>query len=218
MKFIKVLLIFMMLFSFTGCKKVVEDIPPLSCGENQIEEDGKCVIVNQDLEDITQALNATKELTNYQIDVLVEYSKNTIEYSYEMILKFDENISYFEIDNEQIFYEQVSNSVNQYTKQGDSYVIKSVDQVDGYGFYQELEPSWFTKIDEEFLLGGQYLSSVTALIQADFPDGNINNFKVKLGSENLEYFMFDMILGEETYNLKFTFSLFDQVVLVLPTV
>jgi hypothetical protein len=220
MKILKILLIVVMLFSFTGCTpdEIIDPIDPLICGDNQVEENGVCVIVDQDLEDIKVALTATKELSNYLIDVVVSYSENTIEYDYEMTLSFDDNLALFEMEDEMIYYEYLENSMNQYIKQGDSYLLDSVDKVSGYGFYQLLEPNWFTKIDDYYILGNQYLDDVTELIQSDFPDGQVNNFKVGLIMERLDYFMFDMILGEETYHILFSFSSIDLVSIELPTV
>lgn len=220
MKILKVFLIFTILFSFSGCtpEEIIDPIDPLICGDNQVEENGVCVIVDQDLEDIKLALIATKELSNYQIDVLVNYSENTIEYNYEMTLSFDDNLALFEMEDDIIYYEYLENSMNQYTKQGDSYLLESVDKESGYGFYQSLEPNWFTKLDNYYILGNQYLSEVTELIQSDFPNGVINNFKIGLVSERLDYFMFDMIIGEETYNILFSFLAIDAISIDLPTV
>lgn len=220
MKILKVFLIFTILFSFSGCtpEEIIDPIDPLICGDNQVEENGVCVIVDQDLEDIKLALIATKELSNYQIDVLVNYSENTIEYNYEMTLSFDDNLALFEMEDDIIYYEYLENSMNQYTKQGDSYLLETVDKESGYGFYQSLEPNWFTKIDNYYILGNQYLGEVTELIQSDFPNGVINNFKIGLVSERLDYFMFDMIIGEETYNILFSFLAIDAISIDLPTV
>ncbi|MCD4827600.1 MAG: hypothetical protein K8Q99_07475 [Acholeplasmataceae bacterium] len=220
MKILKGVLIVLLLFSFSGCGKevVVDPVDPLTCGDNQIEENGVCVIVDQDLEDMKIALAATKELSNYKIEVVVEYSQNTIEYSYEMSLSFDDNLAMFEMEDEKIYYESLETSVNQYTKQGNSYLLESVDQEMGYGFYQMLEASWFTKLNDYYILSNQYLDQVSELIQSDFPEGEVNNFKVGLLNEKLDYFSFDMILGEETYHLTFSFTAFGQVGLVLPVI
>lgn len=220
MKILKALLVFILLLSFAGCAKdvVTDPVDPLICGDNQTEEDGVCVIVDQDLEDMKIALDATKELSNYSIEVLVEYSQNTVEYSYEMSLSFDDNLSMFEMEDEKIYYEYLADSMNQYTKQGDSYLFENVDKEHGYGFYQMLEANWFTKLNDYYILNNQYLEQVTKLIQDDFPDGEVNNFKVGLLDEKLDYFSFDMILGEETYHLGFSFSAFDQVGIDLPVI
>jgi hypothetical protein len=223
MKILKILLVVVILFSITGCKPEdpidpIDPIDPLICGDNQVEENGVCVIVDQDLEDVKIALTATKELTNYQIDVLVNYSENTIEYNYEMTLSFDDNLALFEMENEVVYFEYLEDTMNQYMKQGDSYLLETVDKESGYGFYQLLDPHWFTKIDDYYILGNQYLSEVTELIQSDFPDGEVNNFKIGLVSNRLDYFMFDMILGEETYHILFSFSAIDLVSIELPTV
>jgi hypothetical protein len=223
MKILKVVLIFSMLFIFIGCtpEEVIDPIDPvdpLICGDNQVEENGVCVIVDQDLEDIKIALETTKELSNYQLDVVINYSESTIEYNYEMTLSFADNLALFEMEDDVVYYEYLETTMNQYTKQGDSYLLETVDKESGYGFYQLLEPQWFTKINDYYILGNQYLNEVTELIQADFPDGEVNNFKIGLISERLDYFMFDMILGEETYNILFSFSSIDLISIELPTV
>lgn len=219
MKVLKWFLILIVVLSIVGCQEdpIIED--PLECGDNQEEVDGECVIIDQDLEDIKIALNQTNDLTNYQIDVLVEYSENTIEYAYEMTLSFDDQIALFEMgENDVVYYETTSTAINQYTKQGDTYVLEVIDQIDGYDFYENLDPTWFTKTNDVYLMGSQYLENITDEITTYFPEGSVNNFKVVLGEEVIDSFMFDILVGEETYHLTFTFSMIDQVSLDLPTV
>lgn len=217
MKIIKMLLIFILVFSFTGCDKKPDPIiPPLTCGENEKEENGVCVIDNQDLEDIKTSLEKTKALSNYQLDVLVSYSSEAIEYSYDMVLSFDDDLSLFEMEDEIIYYQKDGIKINQYTKQGNAYLLEVVDETKGYGFYQSLDPKWFTKIDTYYLLNAANLSEVTKLIQSDFPEGEVKRFELELGETYLDYFMFDLLLGEQTYHLTFTFRLINQVSLELP--
>ncbi len=224
MKILKFVLIFTLILTVIGCEKdpVIEDPiikDPLVCGDNQEEVDGQCVIVDQALEDIKIALNETIELTNYKINVLVTYSENALDYAYEMTLSFDDQVALFEMgDQDIVYYEFESTGINEYIKQGDAFVIKTVDEVQNYGFYQDLDPKWFTKIDEYYLMGSQYLSNITEMIEDYFPDGAVNNFKVGLGDQYLDYFMFDVILGEVTYHLTFTFDMIGEVALELPTV
>lgn len=241
MKIIKIILIMMMLFSFTGCAKVVVDlpplicgeneieengvciidedkIPPLTCGENEIEENGVCVILDQDLEDIKLVLGATNDLLNYQISVSIVYIEEEVEYNYEIILKFDDNISLFEMDDQLIYYEHDDGEINQYTKQGESFVLEVVDEGSGYEFYQNLDPHWFSKTEGYYALDEDYVNEITSLIQTSFPDGEIDTFVVALGETYLDYFKFNITLEQQVYNLEFTFSAFDDIVLELPTV
>ena len=188
---------------------------PLECGDNQEEVNGECVIVDQDLEDIKNALNETIALTNYQIDVLITNGED----SYEMTLSFDDQIALFEIgENDITYYETTSTGINEYTKQGDVFVMETVDQVEGFSFYEELDPTWFTKTGDYFLLGSQYISNISGMMSDYFPDGAMNNFKVGLGDEYLDYFKFNVISGEETYQLTFTFDMIGEVALELPSV
>jgi hypothetical protein len=46
----------------------------------------------------------------------------------------------------------------------------------------------------------------------------MNNFKVGLNDDVLDYFKFDVISGDMIYHLTFTFDMIDQVELVLPTI
>jgi hypothetical protein len=220
MKIIKWIFILTFVLSMMGCQDepIIDD--PLDCGENQEEVDGKCVIIDQDLEDIKNALIETNDLTNYQIDVLIEYSEATIEYAYEMTLSFDHQIARFEMgEDDVVYYEITSDQINQYTKQGNTYALETVDQVNGYDFYQNLDPKWFSKIDDAYLLGSQYLENITDDIKTYFPEGSANNFKISLADGVINYFMFDILVDEETtYHLTFTFSMIDQVSLELPTV
>lgn len=188
---------------------------PLVCGDNQEIVNGECVIIDQDLEDIKNALNKTILLTNYQMNVLITNGDD----SYEMTLSFDENIALFEMgENDVTYYETTSTGINEYIKQGDMYVIQSVDQIEGFSFYEALDPKWFTKTGDYFLLGSQHLSNISGMITDYFPDGAMNNFKVGLGETYLAYFKFDVLSGEETYQLTFTFDMIGEVALELPSV
>lgn len=216
MKIVKLLIAIILLFSIVGCDKTPDPIPPLTCGDNEKEESGVCVIADQDLEDMRISLGKTIELSNYQLDVLVKYSKEAIEYSYDMILSFDDNLSLFKLNDETIYYQLEGNKVNQYTKQGNSYLLEVVETGQGYGFYQLLQPKWFTKFDTYYLLESKYLGEITKIIQSDFPDGEVKRFEVELGETYLNHFMFELLLNEQLYQLTFTFSLMDQVSLELP--
>lgn len=194
-------------------------VEELVCGENQEPQGGVCVIVDQDLEDIKIALNHTLSLTNYQLDVLISYTENTVEYSYEMILNFDDQISMFEMGDDDItYYEKTATGMNAYIKQGDTYVVETVDQINDFSFYQDLEPEWFTKINNYYILDIQYITNISGMLDDYFPDGSLNNFKVGLSEEHLDYFMFNVVSGEITYQVKFTFDMIGDVELELPTV
>jgi hypothetical protein len=190
----------------------------LVCGDNQEEQNGECVIIDQDLDDIKTALNNTSVLTNYQLDVLISYTENTVEHSYEMTLNFDDQISMFEMGDDDItYYEKTATGMNAYIKQGDVYVMETVDQINEFSFYQELEPEWFTKINNYYILDIQYITNISSMLDDYFPDGSLNNFKVGLSDEHLDYFMFNVVSGEFTYQIKFTFDMIGEVELELPT-
>ena len=192
---------------------------PLVCGDNQEEQNGVCVIIDQDLEDIKIALNSTLLLTNYQMDVVITYSEHTIEYSYEMTLSFDDNIALFEMgENDITYYETTPTGTNAYIKQGDVFVLKPVDSVEGFSFYEDLDPSWFTKIGDYYLLGSQHIASISGMLKDYFPEGALNNFKIGLNEDVLDYFKFDVVSGDMVYQLTFTFDMIDEVDLRLPTV
>lgn len=199
----------------TATRVVTVSEEPLVCGDNQEIVNGECVIIDQDLEDIKNALNKTILLTNYQMNVLITNGDD----SYEMTLSFDENIALFEMgENDVTYYETTSTGINEYIKQGDMYVIQSVDQIEGFSFYEELDPKWFTKTGDYFLLGSQHLSNISGMLTDYFPDGAMNNFKVGLDETYLAYFKFDVLSGEETYQLTFTFNMIGEVALELPSV
>jgi hypothetical protein len=184
-------------------------VDELVCGENQEPQGGVCVIVDQDLEDIKIALNHTLDLTNYQLDVVISYTENTIEHSYEMTLSFDDNVSLFEMgENDITYYVKTTTGIDAYVKQGNTFVLESVDQMVSFNLYEDLEPSWFTKIGDNYLLGNQYITNISGMLETYFPDGEMNNFKVGLNDDVLDYFKFDVISGDMIY----------QVELLLPTV
>lgn len=194
-------------------------VEQLLCGENQEPQGGVCVIIDQDLEDIKIALNNTLSLTNYQMDVLISYTENTIEYTYEMTLSFDDEVVLFEMgENDITYYIKTTTGMNAYIKQGDAFVLETVEQAVSFNFYEDLEPSWFTKIGDYYLLGNQYVSNISGMLEDYFPDGDMNNFKVGLNDDILDYFKFDVISGDMIYNLTFTFDMIDEVELLLPTV
>ncbi len=220
MKILKLLLIVALVFSFVGCDKEEPiDESPLECGENQKEENGVCVIDDQDLEDIKVALNDTNELTNYQIEVTITFSENVEEYIYQMTLSFDDQVALFEMgENDIVYYEYTTSGINQYTKQGDSFVMETVTLVNDFKFYQNLDPKWFTKTNDYYILGSQYLAQISPMIETYFPEGSLNNFKIGLSDEYLDYFMFDLINGDETYQITFTFDSIGEIDLELPQV
>lgn len=194
-------------------------VAELVCGDNQEPQGGVCVIIDQDLEDIKIALNNTLELTNYQLDVVISYTENTIEHSYEMTLSFDDDVSLFEMgENDITYYIKTTTGLDAYVKQGDTFVLESVDQMVSFNLYEDLEPSWFTKIGDYYLLGNQYVTNISGMLETYFPDGAMNNFKVGLDDDILDYFKFDVISGDMIYHLTFTFDMIDQVELLLPTV
>ena len=194
-------------------------VEQLLCGDNQEPQGGVCVIIDQDLEDIKIALNNTLSLTNYQMDVLISYTENTIEYTYEMTLSFDDDVVLFEMgENDITYYIKTATGMNAYIKQGDAFVLETVDQMVSFNLYEDLEPSWFTKIGDYYLLGNQYVSNISGMLEDYFPDGDMNNFKVGLNDDILDYFKFDVISGDMIYNLTFTFDMIDEVELLLPTV
>jgi hypothetical protein len=194
-------------------------VEQLLCGDNQEPQGGVCVIIDQDLEDIKIALNNTLNLTNYQMDVLISYTENTIEYRYEMTLSFDDDVVLFEMgENDITYYIKTTTGMNAYIKQGDNFVLETVDQMVSFNLYEDLEPSWFTKIGDYYLLGNQYVSNISGMLEDYFPDGDMNNFKVGLNEDILDYFKVDVISGDMIYNLTFTFDMIDEVELLLPTV
>lgn len=197
----------------------VVTVEQLLCGDNQEPQGGVCVIIDQDLEDIKIALNNTLNLTNYQMDVLISYTENTIEYTYEMTLSFDDDVVLFEMgENDITYYIKTTTGMNAYIKQGDNFVLETVDQMVSFNLYEDLEPSWFTKIGDYYLLGNQYVSNISGMLEDYFPDGDMNNFKVGLNEDILDYFKFDVISGDMIYNLTFTFDMIDEVELQIPTV
>jgi hypothetical protein len=197
----------------------VVTVEQLLCGDNQEPQGGVCVIIDQDLEDIKIALNNTLNLTNYQMDVLISYTENTIEHTYEMTLSFDDDVVLFEMgENDITYYIKTTTGINAYIKQGDAFVLETVDQMVSFNLYEDLEPSWFTKIGDYYLLGNQYVSNISGMLEDYFPDGAMNNFKVGLNEDILDYFKFDVISGDMIYNLTFTFDMIDEVELLLPTV
>lgn len=199
----------------TATRVVTVSEEPLECGDNREEVNGECVVVDQDLEDIKNALNETILLTNYQLVVLITNGDD----SYEMTLSFDDQLALFEMgENDVVYYETTTSGIKAYIKQGDLYVVETVDQIEAFSFYEELDPKWFTKTGDYFLLGSQHISTISGMITDYMPDGAMNNFKVGLKDEYLEYFMFNVISGDETYLLTFTFDMIGEVDLELPTV
>ncbi len=104
-------------------------------------------------------------LTNYQLNVSITYSENTVLHTYDMTLSFDDQIALFEMgENDVIYYETTSTGMNAYTKQGDVYVMESVDQINDFSFYEVLEPDWFTKINNYYLLGNQHIANISGML------------------------------------------------------
>lgn len=203
----------------TVTREVIVEEQPLVCGDNQEEQDGVCVVIDQDLEDIKIALNNTINLTNYQMSVVISYTENTIEYSYQMILRFDENVALFEMgENDVVYYETTTTGTNAYIKQGVDFVLESTEPVEGFSFYEDLDPRWFTKLGDYYLLGSQHIASISGILGDYFPEGALNNFKVGLNEDVLDYFKFDVVSGDIVYHLTFTFGMIGEVDLELPTV
>lgn len=203
----------------TVTREITVEEEPLVCGDNREEQDGVCVVIDQDLEDIKIALNNTISLTNYQMGVVISYSENTIEYTYEMTLSFDDNIALFEMgENDITYYETTSTGINAYMKQGDVFVLESIDEVNGFNIYEDLDPRWFTKMGDYYLLGSQHLASISGMLEDYFPNGALNNFKIGLNEDVLDYFKFDVVSGDLVYQLTFTFGMINEVELLLPTV
>ena len=219
MEVLKIVMAIMLVFSLVSCKDDPIEEPPLECGENQEEENGVCVIIDQDLEDIKNALEDTQALTNYQIDVVIAYSESAVDYTYEMTLIFDDHLSMFNMNDEDIvYYEKTATGINQYTKQGDVYAKEDVEQIETFDFYRSLDPKWFSKTGDVFILGSQYLTNINDSVSSYFPEGTINNFKIVVGDTYIDSISFDVKNGEVTYQLTFDFSLFETVEIVLPTV
>ncbi|MCK9235844.1 MAG: hypothetical protein WC225_01290 [Acholeplasmataceae bacterium] len=165
------------------------------------------------------ALENTSALTNYQLLIKVTHRARFETLVYEMTLSFTENVTLFEMDEQDIvYYEFTDTVINQYTKTGNTYLKEVVDEIDDFQSLNTYDFTWFTDMDDYYLLGSQHVSKVSNDILTYFPEGTISNFTIQIEDELIRLLSFDLIVDEETYQIEFTYDLIGQVSLELPTV
>lgn len=165
------------------------------------------------------ALENTSELENYQLLIKVTHRARFETFVYEMTLSFTENAALFEMDEQDvIYYEFTDTVINQYTKTGSTYVKEVVEKVDDFQSLNAYDFTWFTDMEDYYLLGSQHVSKISNDILTYFPEGTISNFTIQIENELIRLLSFDLIVDEETYQIEFTYDLIGQVSLQLPSV
>lgn len=205
------LLLVAFLLMMAGCRR-----DEVVCDYDEAYVDGRCVELTPDRLALIHAIDDTKGLTNYRIEVIIRRGDGT----YEMLLSLDDGIRSFAMDGKTDYFVTSSEGCLHYVPTSDGYMVESVschdDPTDSYGFFHGFHSMWFATVGDQYFMNIQHHAYVSAFFQNMLPDATVTNFILTLHDGYLHQFFFDVNVDGAIWQFEMTISDIGQVSLVLP--
>lgn len=206
-----ILLLVVLLLGVAGCQK-----DELVCEYDEAYVDGRCIELTPDRLALIHAIDSTKDLTNYRIEVVIRRGDAT----YEMLLSVDDNNRSFAMDGKTDYFVSSSDGCLHYVPTSDGYMVESVscldDPADPYGFFHSFQSIWFATVGDQYFMNIQHHGVLSAFFQNMLPDATVTNFVLTIHDGYLHQFFFDVNVEDAVWQFEMTLIDIEQVTLVLP--
>ncbi|CCV65393.1 conserved hypothetical protein [Paracholeplasma brassicae] len=193
----------------SGCQK-----KKITCEEDETIKDGKCVVL---LSEIDQKIVDTSELTNYTIEVSIQFKEEIA----NVVIAFDDEKSVFQTNNQTEYYLNENNQVYRVfeSKSGYQKELISADssQATLYDFFVDLKEDDLSKHESAYLLNYSSYDLLDDLRKSFDRNAVLSNVVVTFGDTHIKSFNFDLSTGELVYHLMMNFTNINQTVIEVPS-
>ncbi|MFP4177368.1 MAG: hypothetical protein ACLFTZ_01250 [Acholeplasmataceae bacterium] len=195
-------LLFLCLFLLASC-----DETPV-CDDDETLEDGACVPIDDRTIALREAIETMQGLNSFRLSV--ELSRG--EEQQTMDLAFDDDRSWFEVDDYREYYERTADGCFEYVPTTDGYLKESYDcSHEPALFYLDFSSDMFTYIDQAYYLDYQHLDRVSAFFKTEMAGSTASNFVLTVADGYFDRFNLDVNHDGAIWNVTMAFSDFDSV-------